>query len=69
MIITIGFVSFHAVAKFLEDNQSGALAEHFKPIQDVVKRFEGYEEFELKTDIEREAFITGLGMLHYINIS
>lgn len=69
VIIAIGFDSLAAVATFLEDSISGALTEHFRPIQEAARRFPGYENFAIKAKIRDETFgtfLNGLGKVFFI---
>lgn len=51
VILIVGFESFLDVATFLKDYESGALTEHFRPIQDAVRRFPGYEDYTFSVNI------------------
>lgn len=63
VLLIFGFETFSAVATFLEDYQSGALFEHFRPIQDAVRQIPGYENFTLTIEITNKAITNFLYQL------
>lgn len=63
MVLIIGFESFSAVATLLKDYETGELTEHFRPIQDAVRRLPGYEDYTLTIDITAEDYLYFLRQL------
>lgn len=51
VVLIIGFESFLDVATLLQDFESGALTEHFRPVQDAVRLIPGYEDYTFTVNI------------------
>lgn len=63
IILIIGFKSFFDVATLLKDYESGALTDHFRPIQDAVRRIPGYEDYTLTVDITLKDYLNFLNKI------
>lgn len=57
VILTVEFDSLQAVHGLIDDSVSGKLTEHFRPIQDAVRKIPGYETYTLEVDIYDESYL------------
>lgn len=65
VILIVGFESFSDVATLLDDYKTGALTAHFHPVQDAIRRIQGYEDYIFSVNITLKdylCFLKELGM-------
>lgn len=69
VILIIGFKYFSDVTTLLKDYENGYLTEHFRPVQDAIRRIPGYEDYVFRIDITLDDylyFLKELGNLSHL---
>lgn len=64
VIVVVGFRSFHAVTRLIEDKRNGRLHRYFFPVQEVLRELPGNDGMTLTVDIlfkDYVAFLKDIG--------